>query len=760
MLKIIQKLFNKVPSQPNQVQNRPPPSVSQQVTSSSKLYLSDLPISSKSEDRFNRWHFAKRIADTLANDNDPSSLVIGLYGPWGDGKTSTLQLMAYALRAQPQAVVVRFNPWYFQTEEKLITGFFSVLAESLGKSLPNRKEVFGEILTKYGSILSLASIAIGGVVTINAKEAAKGFGEALSTVSLDELRERLEKALEESGKKVVVMIDDIDRLDKIETHALLKLVKLSAGFKHTRYILSFDDEMVAAAIGERYGRGNYEAGRSFLEKIIQVPLHLPPADIVELRRMTLEGVQAVLNQSDIGLTQEQADAYGRHFVDGLEPGLDTPRRGKVYVNALTFSLPLLKGEVDPVDLMLIEGIRVFYPKLYFEIRDNEDLFLNASAHDQDNQIRHQLLADIVNEGLVGRNEREKSAIKRGLLNVLSPRVSNMGYGPEWDRIWTQKQRICSDQYFKRYFSYAIPPGDIGDLEVTQFLELLAARATEQQDADLRAYAERNSFPQLITKLREREEHIDPAIARILALALARNGALARKERGLLFATTDMQAAILISHLLKRVLAGQEREQLAMEVIQCAEPLTFAFECTKWIRHTADRPEADRIVSADCEEDFKKALSDRIQDRANQEPLYLSFGSGTYALYWLWNDVVGGTAVGDHLKARFTQNPNEVDIFLDTFVGEAWGLETGLPHKSDFTRDSYNVIAQWLDPEVIISNLRTRYGDEIDTAQYHYGDEVPIARRIALQFAFIHRNVVAEGAQADLVQAPDSQGRSL
>ena len=66
------------------------------------VYSSDQPITSKQQDRFQRWPFAKRIADTIAKRTDPSSLVVGLFGPWGDGKTSTLRMMEEALDAYPQ----------------------------------------------------------------------------------------------------------------------------------------------------------------------------------------------------------------------------------------------------------------------------------------------------------------------------------------------------------------------------------------------------------------------------------------------------------------------------------------------------------------------------------------------------------------------------------------------------------------------------------------------------------------------------------
>src|SRR5207249_4786477 len=143
-------------------------------------------------------------------------------------------------------------------------------------------------------LLSLASISIGGVVQIRTGEAAKGLGEALSTVELDDLRKRVEAVLGEAGKRVVVLIDDIDRLDRREIQAIFRLVKLSAGFAHTSYVLAFDDEMVAASLGEKYGGGGTESGRAFLEKIVQVPLHLPPPDQLALRRLTLQGVDEAL----------------------------------------------------------------------------------------------------------------------------------------------------------------------------------------------------------------------------------------------------------------------------------------------------------------------------------------------------------------------------------------------------------------------------------------------------------------------------------
>ncbi len=113
-------------------------------------YSSDRPITSKDEDKFNRWPFAERIADTIVRRTDTTSLVVGIYGIWGDGKTSVLNMMEDALKSSQGVILIRFNPWYFQSEEQLIRGFFATMADALGRSLPTKVEELGKILEKYG----------------------------------------------------------------------------------------------------------------------------------------------------------------------------------------------------------------------------------------------------------------------------------------------------------------------------------------------------------------------------------------------------------------------------------------------------------------------------------------------------------------------------------------------------------------------------------------------------------------------------------
>lgn len=710
-------------------------------------FLDDRPITARSSDRFNRAPFAFRLARTLAVRADPSSIVVGLYGPWGDGKTSVLEMMSEALQEYPRVILVRFNPWHFQSQDALLRGFFATLAEAMDKSLPNRREKAGDLLKRYGGLLSLASVTVGGIVQLSPGEAARNFGESLSTVSLDDLRTRIDRILEESERRVVVLVDDIDRLDREETHAIFKLVKLSASFRHTSYVLAFDDEVVAAALGERYGEGGIKGGRAFLEKIVQVPLNLPPADINSLRMIALEGVQKAVDQTGVVLSQTQVDAFLRHFDDVISPALATPRKAKLLSNALLFALPILKGEVNTVDLMLIEGIRVIYPGLYNAIRSNRTLFLKGERDDgrDDRQRREVDITDLLEKALPGLAVEERSWIRRRLLEPLFPRLGNSIYGSEWESTWAAEQKICANDYFQRYFAYGVPMGDVPDRLIAEFIEGVPEMSEDAARAALQRFEEMHGMPRLVTRLRQRKDIINAAQAKAIALALARNGDLLPRERGMLMALdTRGSGAILIADMLKRLPGGSERHGVAEQVIQEASSVGFATECLRWIRHYKGKSEEKRVLDEDGDKALGRLLGERIEVSSAEQPLFLTEPKDAPTLYWLWCEQTSDVHVQEALRAQLSTSPDLVDSFLACFVGEAWGVESGIPRPGDFERRHYDSVSNLVGADYIAANLKDRYGAELDVPQEYPPEGMDQARRIAHQFMNVHIHVLQEG----------------
>ena len=115
-----------------------------------------------------------------------------------------------------------------------------------------------------------------------------------------------------------------------------------------------------------------------------------------------------------------------------------------------------------------------------------------------------------------------------------------------------------------------------------------------------------------------------------------------------------------------------------------------------------------MISAEAEQRTSATLAERIRTYADETPLYQGFGRDARVLYWLWNRHSDGTVVATHLRARFEANPDELDQFLDTYVGEAWGMEAGLPRRADFGRDGYDAIVRLIDTDFFARSPRVRF----------------------------------------------------
>src|ERR1051326_3919516 len=695
-------------------------------------YSSDQPISSKSEDRFDRWPFAQRIAETLAKRSDRGSLVVGIYGPWGDGKTSVLRMMEETLKQLSDVVVVKFNPWYFRSEDQLIDGFFHSMADAHDKQLETTAEKIGETLKKYGGLLSITSI--GG-------EAAEKIGTALSTVELEEYKVRVEKILRDSQKRILVFIDDIDRLDRREIQAVFKLVKLSGGFENVSYILAFDDAVVADALGEKYGAGGADAGRAFLEKLVQVPLHLPPADEIALRQLAFQGIDQVLQTAGIEPPKDQIQLFVNNFIEGLQVRLETPRQAKRYVNALMFGIPILKGEVNVVDQMLIEGVRVFYPHLYASIRSNPEIFLGSrSSYEskKDEEGRKELFESAFDQLTESEQKSEKE-----LVEFLFPRASHGStYGGTWDEKWQKEQRICSDHYFHRFFKYGISSRDVADLEIKNLVADATASADDLK-ARIQKLCDNGAVSRVISKLRQIEKTVDETAARNLALALARLGGIFPKEEGIfsVFVSAYAQAAILIRNFIARIPDAENRKLFATQVLKDADPLPFAVECFRFLR--AGDNDNERCIPEKYLPDLGSVLVDRVRETIKTDALYRKFPDTGSSLFWIWKWYGNSADIQKHLKERFEKDSKETLDFLKEFLSTVY---SNTVNKGDFERGEYDSVSELIDPVILFEHLRSMYGDSLNKVEsYPYNPDISFEEKLARQFAFVHAVVLKEKA---------------
>jgi len=361
----------------------------------------DLPIKSVKEDLFSRGELARRCASILQEVHSDNAFVIGLSGPWGSGKTSFVNMVREYLDQQDDApLIINFNAWLYSSQEQLVKQFFSELGRAIRSDsgeerLGTISSRVGSMLTDYADIVSAAGVDALAVVfpallAVNtaaplakvaekrvAKRALQMAGSALKRVdkTAEQLRDEIAELLKPCKSNIVVIIDDVDRLPGEEIRALFKLVNLVASFPHMTFLLAYDRGVVTRALAEVQGID----GEAYLEKIVQLPIDLPPASKDILRKLVSDVLEPFINASGLNLydASERRRLVGV-FDDLVMRRIETPRQAKRYLNMFNMVSAGLGKEICPTDVIGMTAVMLFYPNVSRWIWNNRDDICTSS----------------------------------------------------------------------------------------------------------------------------------------------------------------------------------------------------------------------------------------------------------------------------------------------------------------------------------------------------------------------------------------------
>ncbi|SRR6266545_2256055 len=676
--------------------------------------IPDQPITKIEDDRLGRGEFAKRIAGVISSLNDQSSIVVSINAPWGEGKTSVLKMIEGELNSSENSIVIWFNPWRFPDEDHLLLNFFQTLDSHLKFNLKGVSEKIGEGFKDIVSFLSGIQV-MGFGLGEGAKEVAE---KRLPGTDIEEATRKVKDALQDSPKKIVIFMDDIDRLDKRDIQAVFRLVKLTADFPNTAYVLAFDDEMVSASLAEQFG--NIEAGRSFLEKIVQVPLPVPPADRQLLRKMLFERINTVLKSIEVELTEAEGLQFTRVFDKSFSRMLSSPRAVKRYSNMLNFALPILKDEANMCDLILIEGVRAFYPKVYETVRAEFGSFLKDSYDylwTTDRTSVRKRFGKILAKSVEGFTEEEIYGVHFAL-QILFPNIQEYGinvamsYASSNSANWEPNKRICASKYFRRYFNYGIPPNDISDKDVKRFIDNLSESAIEQLTGELETLCGEGRAEILIHKLTRYEDKINPTYVDKLAIAIARKSNLipeSHPEDNFFGIGALAQAAFLLRELINRIEDAATRENVAKDVAKSIDKLPFACEFRDKVRKMRKERGSEEfisVVSDECEQEIGRIFAEKLSRAAETQPLEDSYPLFKRRFYFEWktSDL---ESLRQYAQHRLESHPENVSEFLSALAGIGNDKDTDIltTQESDGV---YQFLADILDPDEWIKFIRHVY----------------------------------------------------
>ena len=669
-------------------------------------------------------------------------------------------------------VVRDFNPWRLADDDSMFRGFFSTLAKAIGASLSsgferaaasaNRWAGWLRRVTRFLALWFKSVETVDGLLARFSEIAKKG-----DSVGLEELRDRIVDRLSESKKRVIILIDDLDRLDKDETHTLFRLIKACADFPNVCYVLAFDDTVVAKAIGERYGGGDESAGSAFLEKIIQIPLQLPAAAREDLRSLCFGQVEEALSVAGTELTTKQVGEFVASFDRGVSIRLTTPRAAKRFGNGLMFALPSLVGETNPVDHLLVEALRAFYPEVYEVVRANHADFSGVEEDWPGGERQTPPGVRLLQPVLGAMDEDDADAVK-ALIIDLFPRLSGAygrsGYGSDWLPRWSAEQRICAPEYCLRYFTYSVPHNDVPDSEVTAILRIAAGGDGGSVESRLVPHLQGAKAGRVIEKLRAVEGTVDPRAAETLAIALSKMGNELPNPQGFYAAAEPpTQAAILISHLLKRIDDPAGRVTAGRRVLKVAEPLWFGAECLRWM-HVTDKPERDGSNTFTSKEvgELRVALVRRIKVRAaDRAPLFDPDVPQEAALLFQWQRAEGREPVQEHFVRVFTADPEQITKFLVSQASTVWSSGSATPEVGELGAEQLKNIDLVFDVGVLADLIRGHCAGDFDEPEWRSDRDRAPEERLAEQFMYVFNKRKNEAASdsTDGVEAAVSRAKA-
>lgn len=448
------------------------------------MFNPDKPIQSYKQDLLGRSLFAQNLGNAILSYDRQDSVVIGLFGAWGTGKTSIINIALEHIKTITQhstmdrPIVIKFNPWLFSDQNQLINEFFNQMsvvlrrkdhakdAQKAGKKLQSYATFF-EPLTVIPTVGLIANIV--ATVFKSVGTATKSWGD-LKACDLTAIRDELNTLLANQPHKIIVVIDDIDRLNNVEIRQVFQLVKSLGDFPNTVYLLAFDKDVVVNALA----KVQEGSGSDYLEKVIQVPFEIPIISGEEVEKLLFNQLDVLLK--NLPKNRWNQTYWGNIYFSALKLLFTNIRDVTRYTNALNFSFPMVKNEVNPIDFFAIVALQTFIPEVYYFIRDNKESFAGAADYGYRNSVKQK---DEIKKMCDEKFEKVSHIIPVEHLNDMLKRIfpklesiyGNTYYGNEWLQSWRKDGRICSPDLFEIFFRLTLPKGEILQIEIEKILTL-------------------------------------------------------------------------------------------------------------------------------------------------------------------------------------------------------------------------------------------------------------------------------------------------
>jgi len=658
------------------------------------MFNSDKPISKENEDELNRIPFVKRLSKSICNYDSQDCLVIGLMGEWGCGKTSILNLTFSEIKKEKEDwIFIDFNPWHFSNQDNLILQFFNRLLNELK---------FSDKLTKKAKKV-LFKFMKGISFSANLKFLSANF-DLDKVLKQDEfkkfnsLKQDLIDIFSNLDYKIIVSIDNIDRLTDDEIQQIFLLVKSLADFPKVIYILSFDQNIVFKTLEKL----QVYSGEDYLKKIIQIEIPVP--EITQSRKNALiynrfyPIYEKFSNDSWIPL-DDFNDIYWM-----IIPFIKNIRDLNRLVNLFNFYLFSFKDEININDFLLLLTLQLFEKKCYDEIKNNKKFLLDyVSIQRYERDEQNKMINDFYNHLCNVSNVDNKSLLL--LLTYILPifnriQIPNISldHGSEDDK----ELRLCSNNHFDKYFTLSLEDNDVSNSLINQIVNL---DNSNKIFFEIKSLNEEGKSLSLFTKLIHQSKNFDKNQSMNLIQSLFMIADEINIDNGTIFS----DSYIYIEKLLETLFNNLNSSELSFKLIYDAisnnislysiSRLIYGIECDWGLYGNKQKNEQKLYISKNNILILEKSIYEKIKELADNKQLFNYNHLLDIIQYWeIWGNE---DEINDFLDLNSISSENLAKILVSSIKNsKSINLFNGIS-KSNWTFD-FEKLKKYYDFEKLIN----------------------------------------------------------
>ncbi|WP_070744717.1 P-loop NTPase fold protein [Corynebacterium sp. HMSC074C01] len=374
--------------------------------------------------------------------------------------------------------IARFTPWAVDSPEDLIGEFYQSLGEAIDLGGNEKFQKMAARGVRFAGLFAGMVPVAGGAITATS-DAVADFLERPR--SWNSLFNDVSEVVREKGYKVLVVADDIDRLQKSELYSLLKVIRLLGRFPGITFLLSMDAEAIGRGVGADISpdpTGAEALGLQYLEKYIQYRITVPP--LTEFQKTKL--IHSVLSYCEVG-SKFKFDLSSYEIYTFIQNWLRLPitiRTAQRFGHQLRSTLTQLDPvEVSLIDVLNLQLLQTVYPYVYARLPNYKKVLTNSECIAEEDQA---FLIKRVIEGVPGFNTwvQRRPNRDRHLSNLHSRRSEAEVVAsvlqelfPALDRLKSAQgagsERISDHSHFDRYFTLSIGGDDFSEIEAERVL---------------------------------------------------------------------------------------------------------------------------------------------------------------------------------------------------------------------------------------------------------------------------------------------------